>query len=139
MTDIPDIFAGCEIDEILAITLDQEGLEGLKALLAQVDLDREALMSAADKLEQASLIEGANIVREASLKAPTRSSQEIARVLADEDVIRQRAYLAELYRKGQIILADLAGIDPTTVSFVEKSRYQWRDPRGAFPKAGRQQ
>jgi hypothetical protein len=88
-----DPFHVCDLDEIFALTCDQSGLDGLKTLLAQVDLD-------------------------------SRSSIEIAKLLRDNDLVRQKAYLAHLYRKGQIILADLVpqGVDPETIAYVDKSR-----------------
>jgi hypothetical protein len=120
----PDPFDGCDLDETLALIFNLKGADGLRALLARVDLDKESLNAAAHKLEQAGLVEGAKMVRDAAKKAPTRSSVEIAKFLRDSDLVRQKAYLAHLYRKGQIILADLVpqGVDPETIAYVDKSR-----------------
>jgi hypothetical protein len=70
MTTEDDLFAECEaLDEILALTFDLAGPEGLRALLAQVKLDQQELIEAADKLEQAGLTQSASIVREAAKQA----------------------------------------------------------------------
>jgi hypothetical protein len=75
-----DLFDSCEgIDEILALVLDQAGPEGLKELLEQLvgaaGLYREHLLDAADRLEDAGLVEGANLIREVpnSLRMKLRS------------------------------------------------------------------
>jgi hypothetical protein len=105
--DDPNPFDGCDLDEVFALIFDLEGPKGLQSLLAKAKLDREALTAAATKLDQAGLRDAAAIIRQASTKAPTQASREIADVMADHDVIQQRAYLAALYRRGQIIRADL--------------------------------
>jgi hypothetical protein len=66
----PDLFDGCEsIDEILFLTFDQAGPDGLQSLLIhpKVKLTQQELHEAAVKLEGAGLIDGAKIVREAAL------------------------------------------------------------------------
>jgi hypothetical protein len=119
-----DVFHGCDLDEVLALVFDLEGADGLRALLGRVDLDKESLNAAADKLETAGLVEGAKMVRDAAKRAKTRSSIEIDKLLKDDDVIRQKAYFATLFRRGQIILADLVprGIDSATIDYVAKAR-----------------
>jgi hypothetical protein len=131
-TDDANPFEGCEIDEIMALALDLEGLAGLRALLAHTDLDREDLSQAADRLQQAGLIEAASMARDAAKRAPTRASMEIAKVMADDDEIKRKASFATLYRAGTISLDDLEAqgdIDPETLAFVAKSRQPRRAHR----------
>jgi hypothetical protein len=131
MTDDPNPFHGCDTDEIFALTFDLEGRAGLQALLAEVDLDKEDLSGAADRLQAAGLIEAADIIRDASKQAETRSSREIAIVLREEDPIRQKADFARLYRQGAVSMADLEaqGVDDDTLAYIEKSRQPRRARR----------
>jgi hypothetical protein len=103
-------FHGCDVDEVMALVFDMEGPDGLRAVLAHVDLDRECLTAAANKLDQAGLIDGAKIVREAAMKADTRSSREIAIVLREADPIRQKADFARLYRQGGVTISTISAV-----------------------------
>ena len=124
MTDDANPFEGCEIDEIMALTLDLEGLAGLPALLAHTDLDREDLSQAADRLQQAGLIEAASMTRDAAKQAPTRASVEIPSILADPSPENRRASFARLYRQGHVSMNDLTaqGLDSNTLAFIARSR-----------------
>src|SRR5262245_17871211 len=119
----PDPFGGCaSLDEFFFLIFDLAGAGGLRALLAQVDLDRETLNVAANKLEQASLIDGASLVRQAALKAETRAAREIAATKGDE--VNQPGCLPYLYRIGRMDMVDMmaAGVAPDVMAYVEKAR-----------------
>ena len=78
MTTDDDLFDGCEaLDEILALTFDLAGPEGLKELLTMVELDRAPLNAAANGLKAAGLVEAAKIVAETAARAadPTASDR----------------------------------------------------------------
>ena len=70
MTTDDDLFDGCEaLDEILALTFDLAGPEGLKELLTMVELDRAPLNAAANGLKAAGLVEAAKIVAGTAARA----------------------------------------------------------------------
>jgi hypothetical protein len=117
MTTEPDLFDGAEsLDEILFLTFDHAGAEGLQEVLARVDLDREDLTEAADRLQAAGLIDAAKIVRETSTQAHTRASVEITEILADPIKENQSANLAQAYRQNRVTIEALeaAKVDDDT-------------------------
>lgn len=89
----PELFDGCEtLDEILFVTFNQAGPEGLRALLAKVKLHQQELVEAADKLAQAAgLADGAAIVREAAKDAKVAENWKSRKQLNTE-IERNRAY-----------------------------------------------
>jgi hypothetical protein len=125
MTNDPDIFGGCELDEIFALVFDQEGADGLRVLLARAALDRESLTTAGDRLEAAGLLEAAGIVRESAARAADPKALEIAAILEDLIPGNRRALLASMFRKGIISMDDLvpqASLDPAALDYIARAR-----------------
>jgi len=64
-----NLFTDCEIDEVMALVFDQTGQDGLQALLGKVELRKENLDEAAEKLADAGLGVAAGVVRKAAERA----------------------------------------------------------------------
>ena len=76
------------------------------------------------RLAKAGLIDAAKIVRAAAVQAATRAGVKIKAIMADDDRIRQKAYLAAAYRRGTITIDNMvvAGVDPEVTAFAAKAR-----------------
>jgi len=117
-------FENCEtIDETMFMVLDLAGPEGLKELLAEVDLDREDLSQASDKLKAAGLVDGAQLLRDAAKEAPTRAAREISRIMADPLPANRKCYFREGWGRGYFSVDDLivAGVDPQEFESITKA------------------
>jgi hypothetical protein len=121
--DEPDIFDGCEMDEVAAIVFQQAGPEGLQGLMDQlIDhkiIDKDRLLDVAESLEHGGLSDGACIVRDAAENAPSKKVVEIARILNSfPTTIKPR--LLQGVRRGLFSPEDLeqAGVDPEVIDFV---------------------
>jgi hypothetical protein len=127
MTSEADQFDKCSLDEIMFVTFDTFGSEGLREMLERAIqgklVYREGLEGVADKLEATGLSEAASIIRETAEKAPSEIPAKIARILTDPHQANRRAYLGQMYRSGQATLDQMTarGVDPDTLAFVARS------------------
>jgi hypothetical protein len=126
-TDNENIFDGFEIDEIFGFVLDQTGPEGLHELLdtliAGRQVDRETLLEAAQRLCDAGLKGGADIILNAADSIEDGAPTLIAKICADPNKANVKACLAYAYRRDQIKLEHLlsADLDPDILEFVCRS------------------
>jgi hypothetical protein len=119
-----DVFGEFEsFSEILGYVFHAQGPEALLELLKIAALDADTLHQAAKEMSAAGMDEAAELVAGAAARAaPTRASVEIAKIREMDDEVWRKARLAELYRRGQIILADMAGFPAETIDFAARSR-----------------
>jgi hypothetical protein len=89
-------------DELLALTLDQHGLEVMQELVRQMKegrvMDRDALLAVADKMDTGGLEQAAAIVRQEADDAPTKRMVEVANVLR---TLRYQSSVSLLEEKNQ--------------------------------------
>ena len=133
------LFTNCEsIDEVLFRMLDEAGLEGLRALMNLVvknkTVDRQHLLDAADKLEQAGLLDATGTVRHAAVAIEDQPSPDVRIALSDDNWENVRARLASLSRKGKLSPADVAYLaehcgDELFDFLVQSKRGRWRKLR----------
>jgi hypothetical protein len=122
--DEPDIFDGCEMDEVAAVVFQQAGPEGLRGLMDELidnkTIDRDSLLHIAESLERGGLSEGACIVRNAALDAPGKKIVEIARILNAEYPCSIRPRLLQGARRGRYASEDLeaAGASEDIIDYV---------------------
>jgi hypothetical protein len=122
--DEPDIFDGCEMDEVAAVVFQQAGPEGLQGLMDKLIenkiFDKDSLLDIAESLEHGGLSDGACIVRDAAENAPSKKVVEIARIL---NVPYQCGIEYRLFsgaRKGRFGPQDMkaAGVDPELIDHI---------------------
>jgi hypothetical protein len=122
--DEPDIFDGCEMDEVAAVVFQQAGPEGLRGLMDKlIDfkiIDKDSLWDIAESLEHGGLPDGACIVRDAAENAPSKKVVEIAHILSGEYPCSIRPRLLQGVRRGRYALEDLeaAGTGKEIIDYV---------------------
>jgi hypothetical protein len=122
--DEPDIFDGCEMDEVAAVVFQQAGPEGLQGLMDKfVDskvIDKGTLLQIASKLRAAGLAQGAEIVGKAAEGAPSKKVVEIAHILNGEYPCGIRPRLLQGARRGRYAPEDLeaAGASEEIIDYV---------------------
>jgi hypothetical protein len=112
-TDNENIFDGFEVDEIIGFVLDQDGPEGLRGLLDTIVADQperfyqNVLLDAADKLEKAGLLDGADIIRAAIEPLKDQVDPEIIRIVDDTNAANVKSRLRSYYARHEFTPADV--------------------------------
>jgi hypothetical protein len=122
--DEPDIFDGCEMDEVAAVVFQQAGPEGLRGLMEElIDnkiIDKDSLLDIAESLEHGGLSDGACIVRDAAENAQSKKVVEIAHILNSEYPCSIRPRLLQGARRGRYAPEDLeaAGASEEIIDYL---------------------